>query len=105
MNKEKSIFLQILIVIVSVLLVNEYVEDYQMGDSNEREEILTAVMWEIKNSDLKNENIKRIHVEKSSRSFQYKYAVVIDFHDGNYLVYEWADQSKKSIKKSEHSSI
>lgn len=102
MKKEKItiIVLSILLIAVAVFSIFQLSQKHTTEDVKTREELLTAVMWEITDgkTTIKKENIKEIVVLKAkSGVFPLNYDVAINMKNGDQILYSWKDESKKEL--------
>lgn len=96
------IILSVLTVVLLAFSIYKIWEDQKMGNVQEREELLSTVMWEVAtNSEILKEDIDNIKVLKSHAGvYPFNYDVAINLKDGTQLLYGWADKEKSNVKQS-----
>lgn len=104
-SKHTFIMLTGIILILGFLTAKSYYEDYSLGDRNEREELLTAVVFDLaENEKILEENIKSIDVVRHSDGvYPFYYEVIIDLKDDTRITYSWVNEKKTKVMISSKS--
>lgn len=106
MKKEKKY--KITIMILSFLLILtlgfsilQFFQKYSKEDVKTREELLTAVMWKISNSEenIPKKDIESITVLKAKAGvYPLNYDVAINLKNGDQILYSWKDETKNDVQ-------
>lgn len=85
--------------ILSFTTIRSVYENYKLGDRNEREELLTAVIFDvIKNQNISEEDIEDIHVAKHYDGvYPFNYEVMIDLKNKKRIIYQWENDEKNKV--------
>lgn len=99
---KRKYFLMMLIGIILILCfltAKSFYENYSLGNRDEREELLVAVMFDLtKNDDILKEDIKLIDVVKHSDGLcPFNYEVIIDLKDNIRITYQWENDRKTKV--------
>lgn len=85
--------------ILSYTTIKSVYENYRLGDRNEREELLTAVIFDVtKNKNISEEDIKDIHVAKHYDGvYPFNYEVMLDLKNKKRITYQWENNKKNKV--------
>lgn len=96
----KRIIVFSVITVLSVIVIYFLYQNYSLGSRDEREEILTAVTFDLsENRGIKQEEIEEIYVIRSYAGvYPFYYQVTVDLKNDVRIWYQWADKEKTKVK-------
>lgn len=98
--KGKKLIYILSITFLLVIVFYFLYQNYSLGSRDEREEILTAVIFNLtENQEVSEEEIDKIYVLRSYAGvYPYYYSVAVEFKNGKRIKYGWADKEKSHVE-------
>jgi len=96
----KRIAIISLIVILLGIVIYYYYKDYRLGSREEREEILTATLFDLsENREMKQGEIEEIFIIRSYAGiYPFFYQVRVQLKNGQNIKYRWTDKEKTAVE-------
>ncbi|WJE14011.1 hypothetical protein QRD89_00015 (plasmid) [Halobacillus sp. ACCC02827] len=108
MKKERNykttiMILSVLLIFMSGFSGFQFFQKYSKEEIENREELLTAVMWEITSGEdnISREDIEDITVLKAKAGvYPLNYDVAINMKNGDQILYSWKDENKSDVQRT-----
>lgn len=100
----KRIVVISLIIVLSGIVIYYYYKDYSLGSRHEREELLTAVVFDLsENKGIKQEDIEEIYIIRSYAGvYPFFYQARVNLKGDRDIWYDWIDKDKTGVKTISH---
>lgn len=103
-NKVLSLIMFLFLLIFLGFTVYFYYQNYTLGNREDREELLIAVMFDLfEVESITEEDIEEIKIFRTDAGvYPFYYNVSVKLKNGEELSYEWANKEKSSLKTSRY---